>query len=470
MVFCFTCEPLPCNAPGIISIQWNTQGSAKVIQDQCDNDSSSGSPTAAPSDPNTTIVDVNVPLVTSPTGGGSSSTSSFSGSEFIPGPVTGSLTITAYAFAQGSDRWLGTRCRGSAQASQTNILKYDSNSCSYILIPSKNHSAQITGDLINKPEIVSLVKSFCESTNMQTLSLNGPGIAQLVNTRIGSELKYKGLPMEISLPDLNAYRLFDRFTGYLSSFNLDVDFPNNPAIATYTYEFVVDSCSTSETDSPNKGDPSVPSNGLEENLSLPTQPTISALRYNLSIVMEDRPSVTGQSVTYIYRIKRKDSAKGEFYVENRTSTSNESVFKFPTNVQKGEYGVQFKIKYGDQETPYSEISRFIEIPGPSVPSNGVVPESPTLKLVTNKDRTVKVLIPTYIDPLGRLIRYSIRFEKKNSPESDFRLPLKNTTTVEYTFTAEKTGDWRVKYRVEIGEGENRITTEFSPTSKFVLVS
>lgn len=154
--------------------------------------------------------------------------------DFIPGPATGSVSINAYAFGPGEDKWLETRCKGQAQANQSNILKYDLCTDKYYFIPSKTHSAQITGT-IGK---VRLGKVFYTGRVADSTLVNGISISTELGVQMGAELEYEGHPLPIKVPDLEPYTIDfgDPRTGFLNSININVDFPE-PATVTYTFDF-----------------------------------------------------------------------------------------------------------------------------------------------------------------------------------------------------------------------------------------
>ncbi len=164
--------------------------------------------------------------------------------EYIPGPILGNVTFNAYAFSQGQDKWLGSNCRGNAQATQTNIIKYGTPTpggvAKYYLIPSKNHKAQITGFIDS--QYCSLDKKFFSGTIANSQVSNGISISTEMGTDVGSTLRYNGFPMSIVVPNLTAYKISGVVTpdvvAYISSLNISVDFPN-PATISYTFDFLL---------------------------------------------------------------------------------------------------------------------------------------------------------------------------------------------------------------------------------------
>jgi hypothetical protein len=70
---------------------------------------------------------------------------------------------------------------------------------------------------------------------------NGASITTEMGVQIGAILNYTGAPLSVTIPDLNAYtiNLLDAHTGYLSSFNLTVDYPQ-VAMCSYGFECMLD--------------------------------------------------------------------------------------------------------------------------------------------------------------------------------------------------------------------------------------
>lgn len=201
MPYCLKCAALPCGeSTGLISMNFSMNSSIRAADD-CFN---TGLPTDMP---------------------------------YIPGPATGSFTSTYYAFEQGQDKWLGSRCKGQAQASQTNVLRYDYCTDKYWLIPTKVHKAQIAGDLGDK---VSLKKVFFKGSNIESQATQGMSIATEMETWLGAELAFTGNPLPLTIPTLNPYQIYTGNIAYASSINISVDYPNNPGVVSYTFDFMLD--------------------------------------------------------------------------------------------------------------------------------------------------------------------------------------------------------------------------------------
>lgn len=202
MSFCIRCSDAPCDEAGIISVNWNTRGTAKPV-------------------------------------GGTCSTGNGGDDDYIPGPVNGSVSIQAYAFGEGaSDLWLGSKCITQAQASQSNILKYNGKDDSYLIIPSSINSGSISGDPIPGLSL----KTTCANTEEIKMNLlaGSVSITSVLGTDVGYGLSYDGFPYSVSFPDLNPYKVLGQEGCYRSGFSLNVDFPNTPAQVTYSWQFILD--------------------------------------------------------------------------------------------------------------------------------------------------------------------------------------------------------------------------------------
>jgi hypothetical protein len=197
MTFCIRCSEYTCGGVGLISINMSSNSSVRYNEDE----------------------DCSLPGEKL---------------DFIPGPATGTVSVVSYAFGPGEDKWLGSRCKGQASANQNNTIKYDLCTDKYYLIPSKSHTAQITG-LIGA---VTLGKVFYEGRTVESTLVNGVSITTELGVAMGAELTYEGHPLPVTIPDLEPYTIDfgEPATGFLSSLAVSVDYPN-PATVTYTFEF-----------------------------------------------------------------------------------------------------------------------------------------------------------------------------------------------------------------------------------------
>lgn len=216
MPFCIRCAPFDCgNSEGLISLEWSTRANLTYINDDCSRSSSTS---------------VGVTLPGAGTGGGDSG-------NYVEGPVLGSVSLSAYGFIKGVDRWLGSRCMAQVQGSQSITQKYDLATEQYYLIPNKSNTGQITGDI--DENLVSLGVIRCSTTSYRANLVNGATVAMEMGTDLGGELNYNAYPISFSFPLMDqAFRIFDQ-KAFLTGFNLNVNFPE-PAIVNYSFQFILD--------------------------------------------------------------------------------------------------------------------------------------------------------------------------------------------------------------------------------------
>lgn len=203
MPYCLKCSALPCGEDtGLISMGFSMNSSIRPIDEAC-------------SEENPDI-------------------------PFLPGPSTANITLTHYAFKQGEDKWLGSRCKAQASASQTNVLKYDYLTNKYWYIPTKVHKAQIAGDFGDK---VFLDKVFYKGVNVESQATAGMTIASQLEVWLGAGFNYNGSPMPVHLPDLSPYTIkvgeVEKF-GYINAMSVSTEYPNTPAVVTYSFEFMLE--------------------------------------------------------------------------------------------------------------------------------------------------------------------------------------------------------------------------------------
>jgi hypothetical protein len=238
--YCIRCSDPPCEGVGLISVSWNTTGSAKPVGGVC-------SPHAEGTAGGSTGVvfgggsgGTGTAQGTGVNSYGSGSGSSGATGGYVPGPLNGTVTIQAYAFgpdSEGSDMWLGSKCVTKAQASQNNILKYDGKTDSYVIIPTSINSGSITGDQVEGLSLAATCNSV-ESVQMNLLA-GSVTVTTKMGTDVGHGLQYTGFPYSVSFPDLKAYNVMGQDGCYRSGFSLNIDYPNSPAQATYSWQFVL---------------------------------------------------------------------------------------------------------------------------------------------------------------------------------------------------------------------------------------
>ena len=173
--------------------------------------------------------------LTSVTINGSSSTRAIPGSNNLaPGPTTGTISVTGYAFTKGAkDKWLGVRCPSAAQASQTNYIRFDSCADQFIVIPSRVNASVLSGDEMDGVTFTKFSEC-ADVTGFNASIQNGVTIAQETVTRFGHGLKFK----EFTIPDINAKEVFGVSPCYIQSISINSSFPQ-PAVFNVSYQFIV---------------------------------------------------------------------------------------------------------------------------------------------------------------------------------------------------------------------------------------
>lgn len=231
MPFCIRCEPASCGAfENIISINLSINANFKEIDTRdCNPSFTGGGP--------------NPPLATNPStpatgtiSSGSSTGSSSTSKKVINGPLIGNISVTAYAFGIGQDPWNGARCEGSASASQGVIQKQDYFSDSAYLIPNDSANAKISGDI---GSIASINEIYVSTEERRIQSLNGISIGTRLGVDLGASFSYTGLPIAVEMPNKNNFfNVLDFNCCFLTGFSYTVNFPSQPAQATYSFQFV----------------------------------------------------------------------------------------------------------------------------------------------------------------------------------------------------------------------------------------
>jgi hypothetical protein len=169
--------------------------------------------------------------------GGTEVTISDDGTVLI-GATINNLSITAWAYVPGSDRFLGATCNASANAEIRWMTKYDCVNDVTHFVPLSGGKASIVGGPINgislscDPGIVS--KSFNASVGQ------GPTTPYSTeNRRDGFNLIYSGTPIQVESGSPRSYGINlgpVSVTAYLQSFSLTI---NPPSPATVNYSFVI---------------------------------------------------------------------------------------------------------------------------------------------------------------------------------------------------------------------------------------
>jgi hypothetical protein len=156
----------------------------------------------------------------------------------LVGRTINQLSIGAWAFVPGQDRFLGAQCNSSASAEIRWLQKYDCTTDTTYFIPLSGGKASITGGPINNvvlacdPNIVS--ESFSASAQ------SGPATPYITGQRRdGFNLIYTGHPISIDSAYPNSYEILlgsNILTAYLQNFSLTV---SPPQPSTVSYNFIV---------------------------------------------------------------------------------------------------------------------------------------------------------------------------------------------------------------------------------------
>lgn len=231
MPFCIRCQPANCGSfENIISINLSISSNFKELSTEGCN-SNFGSPAVInpplsidPTTPASTIIS---PGVTR--GRGTSR-------KVINGPLVGNISVTAYAFGAGQDPWNGSRCEGTASANQGITQKQDFFSNSTYIIPSKNANSSIKGDV---GSIASISEVYVSTEERRLQNINGISIGTRLGIDLGSSFSYTGLPIAVDMPNnSNFFNVLEFNCCFLTSFSYSVNFPTQPAQATYTFQFI----------------------------------------------------------------------------------------------------------------------------------------------------------------------------------------------------------------------------------------
>jgi len=154
------------------------------------------------------------------------------------GATLNTLSITAYAFAAGADKFLGATCPSSAQATLKWVQRYDCTTDTTYFIPQTGGKASITNGPITGVSLAC--DPNIESRSFSASAQSGPSTPYLTHImKSGFNLVYTGIPIPIESGSQSPYTInLGPFTvtAYLQSFNLSV---SPPSFATVSYNFVV---------------------------------------------------------------------------------------------------------------------------------------------------------------------------------------------------------------------------------------
>ena len=158
----------------------------------------------------------------------------------LKGSSTGTLTITAYAFLQGGDRYLQTSCPSEAGISLPIQQRFDCENNITHLIRTKTGEAFRQGDPITG---VTLIGEFCSFRTVSANASSGPGTQVTDNESFfGSDLIWTGPPFQINTQDPDS--LDFTILGLdvkLTNFSVSVTVPG-VATNNYNFQFSIPSC------------------------------------------------------------------------------------------------------------------------------------------------------------------------------------------------------------------------------------
>jgi len=160
------------------------------------------------------------------------------------GSTTNRLSISAYAYTPGGNKFLGATCDVSAQVSVPWLIKEDCINNVVHFIPRAGATASIT----NRTEsgiLESIIKLECSpgisNTSISASASSGPtGRVSRTTREDGFGLVYTGVPLPINTASKLTYDInlgfLGSIKGHLQSFSLDV-VPPQPATVSYTFAF-----------------------------------------------------------------------------------------------------------------------------------------------------------------------------------------------------------------------------------------
>jgi len=158
----------------------------------------------------------------------------------LKGASTGTLSITAYAFPQGGDRYLGTSCPSEAGVSLPIQQRFDCENNITRLIRTKTGEAFREGDEIAG---ATLIGEFCSFRTVNASAASGPASRVTDTDRfLGQDLVWTGPPFSFDTRDADS--LDFNILGLdvkLTSFSVSVAVPS-AATNSYSFQFSIPSC------------------------------------------------------------------------------------------------------------------------------------------------------------------------------------------------------------------------------------
>ncbi len=159
----------------------------------------------------------------------------------LKGPSTGSMTISAYAFPQGSsNKLLGTSCPSQAGVDLPTQDRFDCENNVTRIIRTKTGQAFREGDPIDG---IALLEEFCSFRTVNASAQSGPA-SRVVDTEkfLGSDLIWTGPPFPFDTTDANS--LDFNILGLdvkLTNFNISIQAPS-ASTNSYTFKYSIPSC------------------------------------------------------------------------------------------------------------------------------------------------------------------------------------------------------------------------------------
>lgn len=160
------------------------------------------------------------------------------------GATINNLSISAYAYEVGQDRYLGATCPLQASANIPWVQKYDCIRDEVHFIPKSGSKASIAGGTTNGG-IPGVLYLDCDpnitTTQFNASAQSGPTTPYISNDRRdGFNLVYAGRPIPINSGNPRPYTIqvgpSYSVRGYLQSFSLNINHPA-PAIVNYNFVF-----------------------------------------------------------------------------------------------------------------------------------------------------------------------------------------------------------------------------------------
>lgn len=160
------------------------------------------------------------------------------------GSTISNLTIGAYAFLPGEDKYLGATCPFSATATVPWVTKEDCVAGTTYFIPRAGGNASVTNFQASGVNS-SLIRLDCDpgilSTSFEANAGNGPASPFFLSDRQdGYNLVYNGHPFAVESAKPQMYTISLGFVGsieaFLQSFSLTIN-PPEPARVNYSFAF-----------------------------------------------------------------------------------------------------------------------------------------------------------------------------------------------------------------------------------------